>query len=244
MGKLQKTSNENNISFLDNLSKNMASIKDRNPEMKKKVEESKDRSWAVLSSCSKLSHNSTDNQILSRSGHSIRSAACGSDGLNNNGGSGKFVGSSRNGVNLDTDITSNKEKTLNEKKSSKEIRKQKEAEYKMSLSPKIGENDVAHSEQKIASAHVSSGKNGWVPAGKISIFDSTDFERLHPTMGESMSKKESSKDNSWQKISKASKIQDNNLNNILDAKANDNSHANTQKDSTDRLFSALFGKKE
>ena len=79
MGRLQKTSDQVNLSIFDTLAQEHINIEDREPEMKSRAERQSafDRSFEEMADSPKLSHNSIDEFDLVRGRHSIRSAACG-----------------------------------------------------------------------------------------------------------------------------------------------------------------------
>lgn len=160
-------------------------VSERQPEMKQAKKVTEDRSWAVQ----KPAEGTKYNNPIARSGNSVRSARCASEGgLSDIGGPSKHVNVSGKNSIWDSDVLSNiantlssKEATRIEKESSSILRKKKQEEYKQSMSSKLGEEDIELSKKASSIspvAGVASGK-GFVPANKISIFDTnTNFDRL------------------------------------------------------------------
>lgn len=256
MGKLQKTSSEKQISVFDAILNSHVPLNQRQPEMKQpKQDQPKDRSWAAISTAQKLAHSTPDEVDLVRSGRSIRSARCSTEGITNIGGSGNQVGSSRNSVaNKDlldkiAALSSSSERTKEERKASKNMREMKQQEFRSANSPKIGEDEAAQLSRKSASLNSSSGQMSsryMPPTGKISIFDNSDFERLEATAGEKMAKREAKKDDSWQKVSKAHTSRDV-ANKVFDNLAEQpakNNYKSIQNESSDRLFNAIMNSKK
>lgn len=156
---------------------------EREPEMKKEVIVEKDRSWAQ----NKIASNNYGD-TLARNASSVRSSRCSADGgITNYGGPKKQPGMIvANSIwendhlsKLASDIC-NKEATQIEKISSDRLRQMKQAEYKQSLTPTVGnENIIEAKASSISPATAKSSGKGWVPANKISLFDNNDnFDRL------------------------------------------------------------------
>mgnify|MGYP003542995885 FL=1 len=161
-------------------------VSERQPEMKQAKKVTEDRSWAVQ----KPAEGTKYNNPIARSGNSVRSARCASEGgLSDIGGPSKHVNVSGKNSIWDSDVLSNiantlssKEATRIEKESSSILRKKKQEEYKQSMSSKLGEEDDEELSKKASSispvAGVASGK-GFIPANKISMFDTnSNFDRL------------------------------------------------------------------
>lgn len=257
MGRLQKTSNERQTGIFDAMFNKHVPLNQREPEMKMaQQEKERDRSWETQSSAPKLAHNTLDETDLVRSGRSIRSARCAPEGITNLGGSGKQVGVSRNSI-ADRDLidriakaATSKEATAEERRASKSIRELQQKEFRTAHGPKIGESEAAYLSQREASISSPGGQMSSryaPPVGKISIFDNSDFERLTPTAGEQMQKREAKKDDSWQQVRKAQTTKDvaNRVFDNLAGQSQDNGYKSVQKEATDRLFDAIInGKKK
>jgi hypothetical protein len=251
MGKLQKTSNEHKTGIFDAMLNKHVPLNQREPEMKQpRKEAERDRSWETLSDSPKLAHSTPDEVDLVRSGRSVRSARCAPEGITDMGGSGKFIGSSRNSIadkafldHIAKSATS-KEATAEERRASKAMRDLKQQEFRSGQNQKIGEADAAYLSRKGSSIASPGGQiaNRYMPGvGKMSIFDNSDFERVQPTAGEKMEKREVKKDNSWQQAKKAHTSKDvvNKVFDELSGNAQDNGYKSVHKDSVDRLFDAI-----
>ena len=251
MGRLQKTSDQVNLSIFDTLAQEHVNIEDREPEMKSRTEKQSafDRSFEEMADSPKLSHSSIDEVDLVRGRHSIRSAACGNisdEGSSNNayGVAGKNSVFDPNLLDRLGQVESARERTEAEKASSHAVRAAKQAEYRSQMSPQVGESDesyIGRQASSVVSNSQTAHRHGWVPNGSISIFDAKDFERVQPTQGESMEKKAAADDKSWQQIKKASTTKEaaSGLFDKLAAEDDSANHKNTQKESTDRLFDIL-----
>lgn len=253
MGKLQKISTEKSPSIFDAIFTKHQSLKDREPEMKSaRVEPERDRSWATLNPAPKLQHNDFEEIDLVRGAHSIRSARCGEGGISNNGGSGRFVG-----ANKDSSMTSksldgvkeqmtSKEATAEEKKSAAAVRSLREAEYRQAQSPRIGDDYVPANGSAISKSNGNMNSRYYIGAGKMSIFDNADFERLQDLPGEKMEKRVVSKDNSWQEVKKNQTLQDadGKLFDNLTAESQKSGYKSIQQQSVNRIFDAMMKGKE
>lgn len=253
MGKLQKISNESSPSVFDALFTKHQSLKDREPEMKSaRAETPKDRSWATLNPAPKLQHNDFEEIDLVRGSHSIRSARCGEGGISNNGGTGRFIGSNKDASmsskNLDAinQEKTAKEATSEEKKSSASIRNLREAEYRQSQSPRIGDDYVPANGSTISKSNGGMNSRYSPGAGKMSIFDNADFERVQDLPGEKMEKKVASKDNSWQEVKKNQTLQDANgkLFDNLTSESQKSGYKSVHNQTVNRLFDAMMKSKE
>lgn len=158
-------------------------MNERQPEMKQDKVAKKDRSWAE--------QKTVQNQYgdtLARNGSSIRSSRCSSEGgITNMGGSKNQPGFSNgntiwdaNNIEKIAGNLSSQEATKLEKESSDRLRLKKQAEYKQSMQPKVGEEDVLMNKSSTVSSAAAKGSGkGWVPANKLSMFDeNTNFDRL------------------------------------------------------------------
>lgn len=252
MGRLQKSSNEHKTGIFDAMFNKHVPLNQREPEMKQpKQDKERDRSWEVSSKAEKLAHSTPDAVDLSRNGRSVRSARCASEGITDLGGSGKFIGASRNSVankelldKIAKTMTS-KESTSEERRASKSIRELQQKEFRTAHNGKIGDDDAAYLSRKSANVSSQGGQMSSrysPPVGKISIFDNSDYERLQPTAGEKMEKREAKKDDSWQQVKKAQTTKDvaNKVFDDLSGSAQDNGYRSVQKESVDRLFGAIL----
>lgn len=253
MGKLQKISTEQQINIFESLLTKHVPLNKREPEMKNPQQESqRDRSWESSSVSPKLVHNTPDEIDLVRKGSSIRSARCASEGgITDIGGSGRWVGASRNSIANDklldslSKAISSKEATAEEKRASKAVRQMKQDEYKAAHSPQIGDDAPTQKGANITSVSAQSVSPYRAPMGKISIFDNFDHERVKPLPGETMEKRETKKDTSWQHGKKASTMQDA-TNRYIDDISNQpqpSNNKNLHKSATDRLFETLTSDK-
>ncbi len=150
MAPIQKTSDQNNMSVFETLMNDHVPLKERTPEMKsntqterqkeaQSIDQTKRAEWdnqEAASASNKLVHNNTDEIDLMRGPSSIRSARCAPDGITNDGGSGRFVGSNKNNTFNDAllDIIANsktsKEITAEEKMTANDMRQQKQDDVK------------------------------------------------------------------------------------------------------------------
>jgi len=252
MGKIQKASEEQNIDIFKAIFDKHIPLKNRACEIKQaKANKQRDRFWETTSTSSKLSHNTPDEVDLVRTGKSIRSARCASNGITNEGGSGNQIGASRHSVaNADflakiASLPTSKECTKEEKRASKNIRSLKQTEYKESQQMRVGEEEIDQLSKKsssIASSRVDQRGRYIPPLGKISIFDNSDYERLQPTAGELMEKREYKKDTSWQQVKKAQTITDTSSKAFddLSSQSQDNGYKNLHQSSVDRIFNAII----
>lgn len=248
MARLQKTSQEKSVGIFDALLNQHVPLKDRQPDMKQpKADKVRDRSWEKTSAHASLTHNNIDGVDLGRNGHSIRSAACGDDGITNMGGSGRFVGANKscsmssNVLDKISQIMTAKEATLEEKRASKSVRKTQQSEFREANSPKIGDDYAPQKGSNIASNHTKMA-NGYTPGlGKMSIFDNKDFERVQDLPGEKMEKRQAKKDDSWKEIKKAQTMQDagGKFFDAISDKPQESGYKSSHKSTVDRLFSAL-----
>jgi len=160
-------------------------LANREPEMKKAQQVKKDRSWAVESG----SEPTEFNNPIARSGSSVRPARCASEGgITDMGGPTKQVNVTGKNSIWDSEVLtrlastpSSKERVEEEKQSSSRLRELKQAEYKQSIGPRLGDNETVSTERgnSVTSAPVQFSRNNWVPAHKHSIFDTNDnFDRL------------------------------------------------------------------
>ena len=255
MARIQKTSQEHNLSIFDTLDQKHISIEDRQPEMKqpRQKESSFDHSVGGATAAPKLSHNSIDEIDMVRGKSSVRSARCGniSNDLSSNnamGVAGKNTICNPDFLDKLAEAVTNKERTLAEKDSIQNQRSTRQSDYKNSGAVKLGEDDEAYLARNASSIDSSSreaNNKGWVPNGTISIFDNEDFERVQPTLGEQMTKKEASKDDSWRSYSKNATVRDQGLS-AFDkmAESHDSEYRNHHQDSTDKLFEILKASKK
>lgn len=249
--KINKVSNENRLSVFDVLASNHVPIKDREPEMKKPMQKTADRSWAEPSPAAKLEHNNPEITDLARKGTSIRSARCATDGITNEGGSPSGFGIAGKNSIFDSDILSrlagmesNKEKTAEERSSTAAIRKEKANEWKAASCAQIGEEEEAFLAKRATSVHAlntETNRRQWVPQNAISMFDNADFERVQETPGQSIEPRKTAKDTSWKMPKKAQSIQaeQSKMVDRLSESAEDSSYRNMHQDATDRLFDIL-----
>lgn len=188
---LRKHSDQNSI--VDSLLKDSGKpnyrkeLAERVPEMKQAKKIEKDRSWAK-----EQGYDSTEfNNPMARSSSSVRPARCDSNGgITDIGGPTKQVGVTGKNSIWDSDVLANlaktsssKERIAEEKASSGRMRELKQAEYKQSMSPKLGEGEAEALEKKASTIHQSTSgslnNKGWVPAHQLSIFDTNEnFDRL------------------------------------------------------------------
>lgn len=247
----------NNNSSLDNFVNHNGKIDyrkevaEREPEMRKDVPVQKDRSWAQ----NKIAKNNYGD-TLARNGASVRSSRCASEGgITNNGGPSKQIGmensnsiwNSQHLADIANQISS-KEATTMEKTSSERLRQIKQAEYKQSLTPTIGNEDVLQSKSSTISAATakSSGK-GWVPSNKLSMFDTNDnFDRLtalQNRVSPQVAKEEVKTANvhAAKTIQNSKQITDNMIDALSDTNKNSN-YKSIHASAVDRLFDALNNK--
>jgi len=255
MGKLQRTSSQHNISIFDVLAEKHTSIEDRTPEMKEVVQKESafNRNFEEVTSSNKLTHNSIDEIDLIRGRNSIRSARCGN--ISNEGSSNNAMGVAGKNSIVDpgyldriADAMTSREKTLAEKASIEAIRSDRDATYIANSSPKIGEDEEFYLSQRtssVVSNAQEANRNGWVPNGSISMFDDMDFERVKPTLGEQMEKKEATSDDSWQKVAKNVTAKDKGIE-LFDkmADTHENDYRNHHQDATDRMFEIFKARNE
>jgi len=222
---------------------------EREPEMKQAKKIEKDRSWAV----EKGTERSEYNNPISRGDSSIRPARCASQGgITDMGGPSKHVNVSGKNSIWDSEVLANlsktsssKEMTKQEKDSTEKIRQSKQNEYKQSMSPKMGddsENLVKKASTVSPVSAVSSGK-GWIPANKLSMFDTNDNfdrltslrERVNPTVEKQVKIAET------KTVSKSFSSKDSS-NRFIDgimSQSQDSSYKSVHNDSVERLYKVL-----
>lgn len=161
-------------------------LAERQPEMKQAKKVEKDRSWAV----EKGQERSEFNNPIARGASSVRPARCASEGgITDVGGPAKHVNVSGKNSIWDNDVlsriantASSKESTQIEKESSERLRQKKQAEYRQSMAPKLGEEGVdglIKSASTVSPVSAASSGKGWVQSNKLSMFDTNDkFDRL------------------------------------------------------------------
>ncbi len=220
---------------------------ERQPEMKQFKKAEKDRSWATEKGYEKTKYNDP----ISRNASSVRPARCdSSNGISDVGGPSKHVGVSGKNTIFDPNVlekiaqqSSSKEKTEKDKATAQEIRTQKQAEYKSSISPKLGDSDVLSSKSQVQGDSIGGSSRGITKANVFSIFDTNEnFDRLSEMQNRVSPKiKEESKQKGVSKISKtlsSNEIQSNFLNNLSDSKESVN-HKNLHRDAVSRLYEVL-----
>ena len=254
MGRLQKVQNQTQVSIFEALLNEHVPVKDRQPEMKKESARTAERQaraeanreeWEVRSESPKLRHSNPAEVDLARRGNSIRSARCASTGITNERGSGRYVGSSKNQTPvsaLDAAIEkmTKREATAEEKRASSELRSMRQAEYRSAQSPRLGEADesiLTGKAANITSNHAQQSSRYAAGAGKISIFDNSDFERIPERK---MEVRQAKTDDSWKQPKKAFSSKDA-TNRLVDGlgSQNNSEHKSLHKDATDRLFDAI-----
>jgi hypothetical protein len=242
-----------NISVFDSLfSQNKGDyrkeVNERQPEIKQDKVVERDRSWAT----NKIAQNNYGDTIA-RNGNSIRSSRCASaGGITNDGGSGKQIGSASansiwntNALDSVANTLSNKEATQIEKASANKVRMMKQAEYKQSISPKLGdETPVLEKGASISSATAKSAGKGWVPVNQISLFDNNDnFDRLTALENRVNPKVEATHkkvaDVHSAKTVKSSKDATNNLVESLMDNNKNTDYKSVHSDAVDRLFNII-----
>jgi len=260
MGKLQKVSGQHSINIFEAILNDHVTAKDRTPEIKanspttkqsEKDSRSKDKrnEWETPSVSQKLSHNNPEEIDLTRRGNSIRSARCESTGITNQGGSGRFVGASKNSIAnaefLDqvAKMQTNRESTTEEKRASASVRKMKQAEYRSANGPRVGESEEAYLSARgngVTPNHRAQGNKYTPGIGSISIFDDKDFERI--PADHKMEVRAQVKDDSWKIPTKAKTIGDsgNRLFDNLTDQSEASKGKSLHRDSTDRLYEALL----
>lgn len=266
MGRIQKVSNQSQINIFEALMNDHVPLKDRTPEIRKNTPTTKDKEiqdnsqsrrdeWDNIKSAEadtpKLRHNFLDEVDLTRNSSSIRSARCAPDGITNNKSSDRFVGSNSNSVwsadDLDKIANSStaKENMAEERESSKKMRDLKQAEYRNSQLPKLGESEESYLTNKgdsITSNHTQGGGYN-PPAGKISIFDNEDFERVSD---HKMEVRKAKKDDSWKtpRRNMSTKDMGDGLIDKLSSDSEDSKYKSLHKNSVDRIFEAIVNKNE
>lgn len=227
-------------------------VMERQPEMRQEIVKEKDRSWAQ----NKVASNNYGD-TLARNASSVRSSRCSSEGgITNYGGPKKQPGmenansiwNSEHLSKLASNLSS-KEATTLEKTSADRLRQMKQAEYKQSLTPTVGNEDIIQTKSSTVSAATakSSGK-GWIPANKISLFDNNDnFERLDalqnrvsPKIEKEVTKTANVHAN---KIVKSAKQVTDNMLEAYTDDAKDTNYKSVHTSAVDRLFDALNNKK-
>lgn len=223
-------------------------LNERQPELKQEKVAKKDRSWAEQ----KTAKNQYGD-LLARNGSSVRSSRCATEGgITDMGGSKNQIGFANgntiwdaNNIEKIAGTLSSKEATQLEKESSERLRQKKQAEYKQNMQPKVGTEDLLL--EKSASVNSSAAKGsgkGWVPANKLSMFDSNDqFERLtalenrvSPKLPETNVKKANVQASKQIKTAKQA------TDRMVDALLDDNKatgYKSLHNDAVDRLFDAL-----
>jgi hypothetical protein len=221
-------------------------LAERQPEMKRAKKAEKDRSWA-----DQKTQNEAYGDTISRGRSSIRPARCASDGgITDMGGSKKQIGSETNNSIWDSEVLSkmanqlsSREATAAEKESSARIRQKKQAEYKQSMSPKLGDDAVELAKKSSAVNSVSakaSGK-GFIPANAISMFDTnTNFDRLSALQNRVAPKVEKeAKTNLPMKKVASSKDMTNRLFDGVTSESKDSSYKSVHNDAVSRLYKIL-----
>lgn len=223
-------------------------VANRQPEMKQAKKNEKDRSWAK----EKGYDSSEFNNPVARNGSSVRPARCAEDGgITDMGGPTKHVGMTGKNSIWDSEVLkrlsstpSSKERMSEEKLSSERLKQLKQSEYKQSMAPKMGEpEDLGKKSFAAEKSGNSVSSKGWVPANKLSIFDTnTNFDRLtalservNPKVEKEAEKKES------KTVSKAFSSQDA-TNRFVDGILNQDKTSNyksVHNSSVDRLFKIL-----
>jgi hypothetical protein len=226
-------------------------MNERQPEMKQEKTVQKDRSWADPKTA-KSSYGDT----IARNGSSIRSSRCASEGgITDMGGSKNQPGFANgntiwNNDNLSkvAENLSSKEATQMEKESSERIRQKKQAEYKQSLLPKVGAEDVlVNKSASVSSANAKGSGKGWIPSNKISMFDNnTNFDRLtavenrvSPKVEKETVKK--AKVHNAKQIKTAKQATDKLVDALMDENK-DSNYKSVHNDAVERLYQALTQK--
>lgn len=251
----QSENNKSVDTFLVHTSKKdyRKELNDRNPELKQERVVEKDRSWAAP----KMAQNAYGD-TLARNASSIRSSRCAIDGgITNNGGPTKQVGVENKNTIWDSNslekianTLSTQETTKIEKESSDRIRMKKQAEYKQSIMPKVGEEDVIMQKTaNVSSAAAKASGKGWVPTNKISMFDKTDnFERLDALQDRVNPKVSEEKVKTAKvhgsKIVKTSKEASHNFVDAIIDQDKKTVYKSVHNDAVDRLFNALNKKQK
>lgn len=223
-------------------------LAERQPEMKQAKKVEKDRSWAVEKGAQQTEYNNP----ISRSGNSVRSARCASDGITDIGGPTKHVNVTGKNSIWDSEVLSkaasvlsSQETTRLEKESVEAIRQKKQAEYKQSMSPKLGDDalDLAKKASSVSPTAATSSGKGWIPVNKLSMFDeNTNFDRLtaltervNPTV---------KKEEKQVQVKQASKVLSSKdvtarfVDGIVD-QGKESSYRSMHNDSVDRLYKVL-----
>lgn len=253
---IRKQSQKSSIvdSLLNNSDKKIDYRKElasREPEIKQAKKIEKDRSW--------LNQDTTIERYgdpVSRNGSSVRPSRCSSKGgITNMGGPSKQIGSDSNNSIWNSDIfetlsktASSSENTMEEKMSAKRIRQQKQAEYKQSMTPKIGDeevNSLMNKSNSVSSISAKGNGKGWIPSNKISMFDDNlNFDRLtalenrvSPKVEKPQTKKVANNISS-RKISSSKDMTNRFVDGIVDQKK-DSGYKSVRSDITSRLFNAL-----
>jgi len=277
MGRIQKVSDQHKMSIFDAMANNQQPLGEQSydrthsaqnaphrrvPELKKSTPTSREiekqeleaeryASWEENGRHPTLSHNTPDEIDLVRKGDSIRSARCAPDGITNEGGSGRGIGSSRNSIADDeyldrmSEAQTNKEATVEERRAWEAVRAIKEAEYRDAHYPRLGENEAEYLARRgdgVTPNHTAYRSGKWVPYGQISMFDDQDFERIPERK---METREAKKDDSWQQVKRASTMQDSSGRYVdsLTPEREGSNYKNLHKDSVDRLFDSLVNNK-
>lgn len=225
-------------------------LANRKPEMKSaKKAEPKDRSWAEEKGYDRTEYNNP----VARRGSSVRPARCAADGgITDIGGPAKHVNVTGKNSIWDSEVLSkaasvlsSQETTRLEKESVEAIRQKKQAEYKQSMSPKLGDDalDLAKKASSVSPTAATSSGKGWIPANKLSMFDeNTNFDRLtaltervNPTV------KKEEKQAQVKQASKALSSKDVTarfVDGIVD-QSKESSYRSMHNDSVDRLYKVL-----
>lgn len=224
-------------------------VNDRQPEMKQAKKIEKDRSWA-----NQETRVTEYNNPITRGVSSVRPSRCASKGgITDMGGPTKQIGCESNNSVWDSNVLgkraesiSSKEATVEEKASSDRIRQKKQAEYKQSMSPKLGEDAdaLAQKSSSVNSTYAKSSGKGWVPSNKISMFDNNlNFDRLtaienrvSPKIEKQEAKKASHIGN--KKVASSKDMTNRFVDGIVDQKK-DSSYKSVHDDTTSRLFKVL-----
>lgn len=224
-------------------------VNERQPEMKQDKVVERDRSWAT----NKIAQNNYGDTIA-RNGNSIRSSRCASNGgITNNGGSGNQIGCTNansiwnsNALDAVANNVTNKEATQIEKTSANKVRMMKQAEYKQSVSPKMGDDSVVLDKSAtISGATAKCAGKGWVPANQISLFDNNDnFDRLTALQNRVNPKIDQAKTTKVADVHAAKTVKSSKdaTDNLVDSLLDDNKdtqYKSVHNDSVDRLFNIL-----
>jgi hypothetical protein len=221
-------------------------LAERQPEMKRAKKAEKDRSWAEQ----KIQKEAYGDPIA-RGRSSVRPSRCASEGgITDMGGSKKQVGCETNNSIWNNEVLSkmandpsSRELTASKKESADRIRQKKQAEYKQSMSPQLGAeaDELAKKASSVNPVSAKSSGKGWVPANKISMFDTnTNFDRLTALENRVNPKVEKTAEQKipMKKIASSKDMTNRFVDGVID-QGRDSSYKSVHNDAVSRLFKVL-----